>query len=396
MMAGQWLKKGITKVISNPWIHRCFAIAAEIGLAIDVLYFYYGYASVSPEILDPEFTDKLNTPIMNTLNAWMLCAGSILSFDLVLDVNEQYLKRRALQRRGHDDVSVTAITSTKKAVIFENEKVKREHVSRFIFIATLVIPAVVSWATAVNGFRGVLAYFASRFRMISLFCVENFILTDTFRGTYDWQCFLMSGAYAIFGTVAMHFRLAGRMQLSNALRSFLLVAQVLPVLWNTLLNVFIWIRMLLVRRKREAGVNQWSCTVSEWRFIIYSVTAVTMTLLIVIVSGSAGFTLTATTGWDLATREVVVLVLATATALLPARISRSRAILAENTLTNAKRDVSDLLRSPMKIACAELDEVRYQPSLYGIQSSLSKYALPPLTTLTFHPYTCTCTCPVLS
>lgn len=352
------LKMGCN-AISNPWIHIYFAIAAEIGLTIDTLYFYYGYASVSPEILSPDFTDTFNTPIMNTLQIWKVCTGCILVVDLLLDVIAQYLERRAFGRRGHDDVTVitSARDSTRKAVRSENEKVTREHVSRFIFIISVVIPAVVNWASPVNSFRGVLAYFSSRFTMISIFCVENFVIMNTFRGTYDWQCFCMSAGYAISGTIAMHCRLAGHMQNSHSLRVFLLVAQLLPVLWNTILNVFLLIRMFLARRKREAGVNQWSCTASEWMFIIYSSAGIAVTLLIVIVCGSSGFTLTTTTALDLVIREAVIIVLATAIALLPARIARIRANIAENTLTNAKRGVNDLLRSPLKVACTELDEL---------------------------------------
>ena len=330
---------------------------------------------------------------MSALHIWRTCTGCILGVDLLLDIIAQYMERRALEGQGHDDVAMITSASgrdtTRKAIRCEKDKITREHAIRFMFIISLVIPAVVSWASPSGGFRGALAYFSSRFTLISVFCVENFVIVDTFRGMYDWQCFCMSAIYAVFGTLALHYRLAGQMQVSNALRVFLLIGQVLPVTSNTVLNVFIWIRMFLVRRKREAGANQWSCTVSEWTFLIYSLLSAAYTLLVVVVSGSAGFSLTASSAWDLTTREVVIIAFATATALLPARIARRRAVIAENTLTNAKRGVNDLLRMPLKVACAELDEVR-RVSPSAVPTQLPSTLTPICLVLCNYPFRALC------
>ena len=139
----------------------------------------------------------------------------------------------------------------------------------------------------------------------------------------------------------------------------LLAFQCIPVLVLGVMCLYLWAS--LIRRARNAySKDTATLSVKEWTFIVYSATAITTSTVIFYSRGNT--TLENSTLQSLLSRECVVIASAVAWALLPARIARSRAKMTQSRWKNAKRDVTTLLNSPLKLVCNIIATTTY-PSL---------------------------------
>ena len=125
-----------------------------------------------------------------------------------------------------------------------------------------------------------------------------------------------------------------------------LVFQSRPVVTAGILLLYLWV--ILIRRARNAySKDTATLSVKEWTFMVYSIATLATTT--VTFYSRVNATLENSTVEVLLSRECVVIATTVAWALLPARIARSRAKISLNLWMNAKRDVTTLLNSPLKV-----------------------------------------------
>lgn len=231
-----------------------------------------------------------------------------------------------------------------------------EWVTRFMLVSTLVVYSVVLLFTPNNDYKIVVAYFAQRYRNISLVNTTYFIMMRTFcygvwvrRGIQ-----FVSLLYTFCAVLSYYLIFAIRTRTSSSSQTLfvLLVLQIMTVMPIIVLFIYHW---AIIFKKAFKSDGFALITIPEINFLVYSIPSTSACFALFARSETTYFQLCYATLSNLYFEESCTLVYAVAAALVPARINRYESTRATQLILSTKRNLNSLLDTPLKLVAAELE-----------------------------------------
>ena len=315
-----------------------------------------------PYLSTSGFLQKLNDTYLMQLLSIGLWTSAFLLIDFIMDAVEYII--------GND--TIRGVYVGRGTTINDVYGFSLEWLVRLMFISGLGIQSLVQYAAPNNNGKIVLAFFVESYTRI----VAVVLCAATMGDTFDQGLLERRGSFLITVSFSFCQLVVYFCSLSSSQTDIVVLVGVLGRIgvWASFLVLcFLWIWCWRSLVSRALVLGRQSITTKEWTFTMYSIlfgVFIIVYLSIRGVDGSGGGNGSLSFS-HLETSSVLSLrlhigtwiVYAVVAVLLPVRIARYSVRMARHRIISTKRDVSELINEPLKVAQTTLSHILQTPDL---------------------------------